>query len=290
MNCPNCHEQVEDGAAYCGNCGQHIKHGAAALGAIGVRGVLPSYALVSPVRHAGETKALLSLLCGLVGLAGVLFIPLIGLMLGVAGIVLGTISRVYVQKAFHVTGLVFSSLAVLAGLAAWTYAARSDPRVNPSITRAQPSSSEVLVSASLSTPCYSLDFVDELNVANKDSSCDMSAYNGKTQADSTNVYKIYASKVGAASANDFTNLAKSAIEKDLAKSVPDFKINSERALIFAGSSGFLVTASDKARQVSLVEAAVLHDSPNGSNAFIIVHANNGPVADLQILESQWQWK
>jgi hypothetical protein len=292
MYCPNCNEPTEQGATYCGNCG-HILKKSQALGTIGLRGYNStynsSYNLVA-VMHANEMHALMSLLCGIMGLAGTLFIPVVGLSLGVAGLVLGTVSRVYAKRTMHIAGLVLSALAILAGLATWTYAVRNDPRVNPDVSRVAPASREVQVAAGISTPCYTLNFVDELNISNDSSSCNMNAFNGKTIGASTNAYKVYASKADIGSVNDFANLAKGAVEKDIAKSVPDFKVTSEKVSTFAGSPSYTITASDPEGQVSLVESVVMHQVSNGNNIFVLVHANNSDTADLQILESQWQWK
>lgn len=289
MNCPNCHELVEEAAVYCGNCGQPLKQ-PRALGAIGLRGATPSYALAMPWQHTGELQALMSLLCGILGLAGTIFIPILGITLGIAGLVLGTVSRVYSKKVTHFAGLALSSLAILAGLAAWTYAVRHDPRTNSNVARSTPADSSVQVSADLSTPCYSLNFVDELNISNDSKSCDMNAFNGKTIAASTNAYKVYASKSNINNVNDFNNLARGAVEQDMAKSAPDFKISTEKSSTFAGSPSYMIVASDPDGRVSVIESAVMHKVANGNNIFVIVHANNGPVVDLQILESQWQWK
>lgn len=287
MECPNCQETIESNAAYCGNCGQALGN---KLGVISVQATAPGYEVALSKRHGGEMQALASLLCGAIGLAGTLFIPLAGLALGISGIVLGTLSRNYAKKTTHIIGLVLSILALLAGLAAWTYAIRSDPRVNPSVTRAEPSEQDVKVSDSLTTPCYSIGLVDELNISNQTNSCDMKAFNGSTLAGSTNAYKIYASKADVNSANDFTNLAKTAINKDIAQSVPSFRVTNEQVTSFAGSPAYSVTATSPDNKVSLIEAAVFHKTSDGNNVFILVHANSGPDVDLQLMESRWQWK
>lgn len=288
MDCPNCHELVESNARFCGNCGQrlHLRR----LGTASLRSYNSGYTLTLALRHSAETMTLMSVLCGLAGLAGALFVPVMGLALGVAGLMLGTVSRIYLNKSLRIIGLLLSALAVVVSLAAWTYAVRSDPRINPAVTRAVPADSSLKAVAELSTPCYSLGFVDELNVSNAAASCDASAFNGRTAAASTNAYKVYASTADIATANDFNNLAKMAVEKDVHENVPGYKVTNERYTTFAGSPAFVLTASDIAGQVSMVEAVVLHESLGGKNIFVIVHANTGPAADLQILESQWQWK
>jgi hypothetical protein len=42
--------------------------------------------------------------------------------------------------------------------------------------------------------------------------------------------------------------------------------------------------------VAVNETAVYHESGNGENIFILVHAINDTHADVKTLESQWQWK
>src|ERR1039458_4839704 len=109
MECPNCHQPVEDGAVFCGNCGQpmaapsspvttspiaqvmqnmppaNLNQQAAppliAIGATGLHGVVPTYALATPAQRGAATKTLITILAGIVGLIGALFIPLIALVL-----------------------------------------------------------------------------------------------------------------------------------------------------------------------------------------------------------------
>src|ERR1035441_7539740 len=104
MNCQNCHEIVEPGAAFCGNCGYPVQTPAAAsapmpinavepvqvpqttqtaaaptvqlpaapppLAPVAVGGpvapMVPSYALAIPNQHVGETPALLAVIFGVI--------------------------------------------------------------------------------------------------------------------------------------------------------------------------------------------------------------------------------
>jgi hypothetical protein len=118
----------------------------------------------------------------------------------------------------------------------------------------------------------------------------MSAFNSSAPDNSTDAYKVYASQSPQTNAANFTGLIKPAIEKDVADDLPGFAISSERVAQFAGSPAYIVTTFDKATDVSVVEAGVLHQAGNGENVFILVHAANGHNADLSILEAQWQWK
>jgi hypothetical protein len=290
MNCPNCHEAVEAGAAFCGNCGHPVQGRAMALGVASLTGSLPAYALPTPAQHTAELQATLSVLLGTAGIAGSMFIPFFGLGFGLLGIVMGTVSRTYSRKWTRFAGLVLSGLAVFAGLATWVYAVQTDPRFNPKVVRAAPESSSTAASSDLSTICYSLNFVDKLNIDKSSDSCDISAYNGSNIEDSTNAYKIIANQVDVTTANDFSNLAKQALEKDISKNLSGFIVSGEKVTTFANSPAYEITAHDKTGAIAIIEVAVMHESPNGKNIFVLVHANNGTSADLQILESQWQWK
>jgi hypothetical protein len=323
MNCPNCQQTIEAGAAFCGNCGQPVAQTMpapvvpasptgpavspiaqvlqnqpapptplAAAGAGNVAAGVPSYALATPAQQRGEKQALLAVLFGVAGIAGALFIALLGLALGIAGIIMGTMARSGSKRALGTAGLVLSSLAVLAGLGVWTYAIQHDPALHK---QAAGSTSHGIaapaVSASnLSTPCYSAGFASKLNISNDASSCDMEAFNGATLNGSSEIYKIYADTSQTADQSNFTAIAKSALEKDLKDNLPGFTLDSEKVTEFAGSSAYVVNSSDTVHHAAVIEAAVLHKVAAGDNVFIMVHAAAGDTADLKTLEAQWQWK
>lgn len=287
MTCPNCYQAIEDGADFCGNCGQPLQINAVLPAAAGV----PGYALAKPGQHAGETKALLALILGIAGIAGALFIALIGLVLGTAGIILGTMSRSGPKRGLSTAGLVFSSLAILASLAVWTYAVRHDPRFSQDTSSGKPGiSAPAVASSGVSTPCYSAGFVNRFNVSNNAESCDMNAFNGTTLNSSSDAYKVYADTSQGANARDYADVFKPALEKDIKNNLPGFAIDTETAASFAGSPAYIINAHNKAQGVAIVEAAVLHKAAPGENVFILVHAVGGGTADLTTLEAQWQWK
>jgi RsiW-degrading membrane proteinase PrsW (M82 family) len=241
---------------------------------------------------SGGTKALLALLLGLAGIISALFMTLIGLVLGVAGLVMGTMSRSGAKRGFSTAGLVFSSVAILASLGVWTYAAEHAPRFSQAAsgTPTHDIIAPAVAASSLATPCYSAGFVDQLNVNNAAGSCDMSAYNGPTPGDSTNAYKVYADISAVANARNFTSIVKPALEKDVKNNLAGFNIDSEQVAQFAGSPAYIISTSNASQHVAVTEAAVLHKVDTGDNVFILVHAINGSTADLSTLEAQWQWK
>lgn len=287
MNCQKCEQPVEEGATFCGNCGFPLSDDSkqASLGRKSSR--LPTYTLPKPDLQAADSKVALVIVLGTAGIAGSVFVPVLGLALGTAGMVIATaaVSRSIWLKA----GLVFSVLAFLAGLAASTYNIQTHQQ-NSQVSQSSSPGSYLTVSSRLATPCYALDFVDKLNVSHQLGSCDASAFNGNSFEESTDAYKIYSSQSDVSDASEFIRVAKKAIETDIKKNMPGFTIDRQRIGSFADSLAYIVNISDKNNKVAVVEAAVMRDVPNGDNVFILIHANNGSKADLQILESKWQWK
>ncbi|MEK7599687.1 MAG: zinc-ribbon domain-containing protein [Patescibacteria group bacterium] len=314
MNCPSCHQDVETGAAFCGNCGAplqiaasnktvseiaHILHNQAeiknaphgpwvAAGAGGLATRLPSYAFTKPSQHVGETRALLSLLMGTIGIIAAIFMPLIGLCLSITGIIMGTMSRSSAKRGLSTVGIIVSSLAILFSIGAWIYNYNHAAATQDDHQAVRNSSANF--TADVSTPCYSTGFADKLNVKNNSGSCDMIAFNGSTMDDSTNAYKIYANKSQIVNDREFVGIAKQALEKDVKANLPGFSIVSQKATQFAGSPAYAVTAYNKDQGVSVIEEAVFHQVKNGESIFVIVHAINGSDPNLNELEGQWQWK
>lgn len=251
---------------------------------------VPGYALATPAQHAGETKALLSLLFGIGGLIGALFMALLGLVLGITGIVMGTMSRSGAKRGLSTAGLILSSLSVLAGLAVWIYAVKHDPRLNQAASTNHHITAPATAASGVSTPCYSANLVNKFNVSNNSGSCDMQAFNGTTLNDSTDAYKIYADTSPTLSSGNYASIFKSALDKDVQENLPGFTTDSETATKFAGSPAYVIKASDKVHNVAVVEAAVWHQVTAGDNFFVMAHVVNGQSADLDTLEAQWQWK
>jgi fumarate reductase subunit D len=296
MNCSNCQLPLDEGAAFCGNCGYPVhyrgkNHGLSApiahAGATAVAAQMPAYALAKPAFHSGEIKAILSLLFGVVGIVGALLTVLVGLVFGIIGLVLGTMAHRTIRHRLSMVGSVLSTLAILVNLVVWGYLVQHAQQAKRASLAA---GSQTVASATLDTPCYHTGFVDQLNISNAAGSCDMNAFNGPTAADSTDAYKVLSDQVALVTENNFETFAQRAIEKDVQVNLPSFTIQSERYTAFAGSPAYVVTTHDTSRDVAVVEAAVLHESSNGSNVFVLVHATGGAPADLNTIEGQWQWK
>jgi len=300
--CSNCGEPLEAGAAFCGNCGQPIATPApvvetppaalpGGLAVAAASGDIPSYAVPVVGHQMSELKAAMALVLGIVGIVGGLFIPLLGIGLGVTSLVLATLSHHAVRRRLSLAGIIVALLAIVAGLASWAYVISRDPRFNHGLAKPASSGqagSSAVAAQNVITPCYTANFAAKLNIQNNSGSCNMNAYNGATLSQSSDAYKVYGT-TSAITASGFSNLAKQAIENDVHQNLPTFVVSKEGTGQFAGSPAYFVTASNGAG-VSVVEAAVLHVTTNGDNFFVFVHAINGNTVDLNELQAGWRWE
>lgn len=276
--CPQCDQPVEAGAAYCGNCGYDL-----GVSVKKSKAALPSYALPNPAEQVRQFRGLVSVLFGAAGIAGGMLIPIIGIACGIAGLVI--YSSVFQRKAIHRFGLVLSLLSLLSGLGMWAYNVQ-----HPAKQVAAKPPAGLTVANVLSTPCYKLDFVDRLHIAQHTGSCDISAFNGNSLESSTDAYKIFASQAEVPDVDTFVETAKKAIDKDVQQNLKGFTVNQRNLTYFANSPAYVVNLSDKTMGTAVVEAAILRPTTKGDNIFIVMHATNGSSADLQLLESKWQWQ
>jgi hypothetical protein len=224
MNCQNCHELIEPGAAFCGNPvqppapvpappaavppeqgaqNQQPTQAAAPItqppaivplpapvpssvsGAVPAKPAVPSYALATPNQHAGETPAILAVIFGVIGMIGSgFFIPIIGFVFGVAGLCLATVSRRTARRRLAIVGLIFASLAIVAGFATLVYNVEH-AKSSTSNSQTGQSTATSKVSAKLSTPCYTFNLIDKYNVSNSAGSCDTTVFNGQSFTSST---------------------------------------------------------------------------------------------------------
>lgn len=239
-------------------------------------------------RQSGEMKALLSLLFGITGIVGAAFIPIVGLAFGVTGIVLATLSLSAMKRATAVVGIVFAGLAIVAGLASWVYAVQNtDDQLK---LDSQLAGTPAKTASRLSTPCYSAGLVDTFNVSNETKGCDAVVYNGANPTDSSEIYKIYASKSRAVTQDTFAGIARETLEKDVAATLPEFTIENAGKTEFAGSPAYTVLAVSDDRRTAVMETAVFHPTGNGENVFVVTHSVTDRAADLQLLEAGWKWK
>lgn len=309
MICPKCHEPVENGSAFCGNCGQSLSVSTIAqvLGnqvpdtsitppffPVGVTtsttDKLPTYVIPNFFEQKNHLRATLSAVFGLVGIVGAINMPIAGIILGICGIVLATLSMRSFKHALSRFGLIASIVSVLFGGTTWLYAITSHQKLvnnNNKIISAT-NTTPAQATDNLVTPCYTVKFATKVNIENVQNSCFMNAYNAVTMDQSTDAYKVLATTTSL-SVSNFLAVAKQSLEADVKQSLKGFTINKETSGLFAASPAYFVTANN-GTGVSIVEAAVLHLTNHGENFFVLVHAVNGTSADLLDLQLGWSWE
>lgn len=312
MNCLNCHQPIESGAAFCGNCGQPVSSTTNSsrfadvlannvsdnnsnqtfVQTLAVNGVTtkpPGYAVPSLSEQRNHLRATMSLVVGLLGAAAAVQIPYAGLVLGIIGIILATMSMRSAKHFLSKAGLIASIVATLVGLGSWAYVISSNAKQSSATSKsiASTNATTAYASTTLTTTCYSIIFATKLNIQNASGNCNMNAYNAGSFTQSTEAYKIYSTSSSVTS-QSFTALAKQAIEADIKQSLPGYTISKETAGQFAASQAYFVTASDT-NGISVIEAAVLHPNSHAENFFVLVHFLSGSTADLLDLQLGWQW-
>ncbi|HSW85392.1 MAG TPA: zinc ribbon domain-containing protein [Candidatus Saccharimonadales bacterium] len=300
MNCPNCNQPVENGALFCGNCGQALS--TAIPTTVGIpNGVisnvatnsLPSYAMPTTAQNRSQKAAQFSVLLGVAGIIGAVFIALFGFLFGIAGIITGIIAHANGKRAASSIGIVLSCLSIIAGVGVSIFAVNHQAKTKNTVHTENGSRNFSTVSTSASnysTPCYSTNFSSKFNISTNDNDCDIEAYDAETLNASSNAYTIYANSNSNINQSNFSELTKAALEKDLKNNLPGFSLTNERLDEFAGSPAYIVNSVDKSKNIAVVQAVVLHKVREGCNVFILEHATVGTTSDLDILELQWQWK
>ena len=250
--------------------------------AINAGGAMPAYATgVNPNEHAGETKAVVGLILGIIGIPAAL-IPLIGLALGIAGLILGTIARSHYKRTLSMLAIIFSSLAILVSLGSWVYFAAhvlQQQKTGSGSSATSTSSSSLSV---ISTPCYSVR-IDQSLGKSAPSGCNFDAVGTSQEyvaegVTNSNVTPDNLSQVGQAA------LAKAA--SSLGGTITDGQMGQ-----FAGSPAYIAHMNLASENVNGIYAVVLHATSGGNNVFITGHAvKNGQQVSFGLLESNWHWK
>ena len=250
-------------------------------------GGLPSYAIGAP--HHIDTKLVLSLVFGIIGIVGALLVAVTGIVLGIAGIVMATTAPRSTHTKLKVAGIILSSLAIIAGLAVMAAAITNNSKLGSDLADISAGTNRKGV-VGTNTLCYSFSFISKLNVENTSATCSLNAYNANSLATSSDIYKVLSSVAPTLNAANFAKISKDALEQDIHQSLPGFSITSEHSGLFAGSPAYTINATDSATNVAIQETTVLHVTAEGDNLFVLVHATSGSKTDLGELEANWLWK
>lgn len=244
-------------------------------------GSAPVGAIAQPVDRSGETKSIIALLLGVAGIPGALFIPLIGIVFGLAGIILASIARQHYKHALSRIAIFVSALALVVAIVITVIGTE---RILKSRSNNAASSSS---SQTATTPCYGVVFAGNLTVTNTSGSCVMSAAN----ADRSIQYNIDAANNPAITESNFNSAVPTTLKNAFNTADPNAVITSQHAGTFAGSTAYYMAAKDTSTKDSAEVVAVLHAVSHGENFFILSEDNiGGGTPNLQSLETNWTWK
>lgn len=243
----------------------------------------PGHQAVVNLSHRSEAKAIAGLICGVMALPASLYIPILGLALGVLGLALSTISLSEHKRKLPIIGIVFSSLAIVAALGIFVYnlekAQKSQDAAGSSSTAAAVIGSPSAL-VTIKTPCFSVKIPGGLNNYTP-TGC------GFDSEGVGNEYTVGALNNPGIAASNF----KAAADKLIASGASDAKasIISESQTSFVGSPAISAIMQVSDTSAYMVIDAVLHTTTK-DNVFLVIRSeNNDPRPTLGTLSSTWQW-
>ncbi len=312
MICPNCHQVVKPGAAFCGNCGFQLAtaqapvapqpapqqvpaveqqltpvvpahmHPAPFTQPIAVFGQSNnSAALATPTHNNG--KAIAAFVCGVLGLVGWI-IPLLGVVLGLLALIFGTIAIRSQKRVFAIIGIVLAVPVLALSIFFWVRAAQSIVmnRSNPLSGITTPSGSGT--TQDISTPCYTTKIPASLKVTVASGSCTFQAVSQATG-------ETYTVKVLQAPDVTPTNLsdAAQADSKNVISSTPGGSISGQEPATFSGSPAYEVSLASTDGSAGTID--YIYRLTASGNLVIVIHTQRtGKKYDVSDIESAWDWK
>jgi hypothetical protein len=305
LNCQNCGEEIEPGAAFCGNCGHpvvgtnpapqattpNITQAPVAESVPVVQPPqaqpIPAAPYIQPVRQSGETMAIVALIVAVLALPLALF-PVFGLILGGVGLALSIQSRIKIKRTLNLVGVVFGCLAIVLSIGVWglgaVYEEENQNKAVVAKDKQTVPANQVTDSQSLSTPCYKMSVGLEFDIDNNSGSCNTVAQHNKNNE----IYVVESAPSGRVTSDNFASISEQALEGAISSQVTNSVITGKRNGTFSGAQAFYMTAHDDQGGYADM-AAVLHVGTAGSNYYVIGHISDDPAVNLRDLETSWQW-
>ena len=273
--CPNCGLLTDSGAAFCGNCGQRLNFPITTD-----KGVIPAYAIeaVEPSSKRGEIQATIALIVGVIAITTSIFIPLISLVLGVAGLVLGTISRSKYRHTLSIMSIIISVIGLLSGVGVWGYAASKSTSLKLAQGNAMPTKNLVAIN----TPCYQVKIDSGLNNYTP-TNCNFNA------ASTDEEFSVNAVSNTSINSANLAQVAQTIFKSAIAKTGGSYLYGISGT--FAQSPAYIVYASNASQQTESIFAMVVNSSSSVDNVYIVGRAIRTTYRpSFGALESSWQWK
>jgi hypothetical protein len=282
MQCPQCQQITPDDAAFCGNCGAPLTVGAAEQAGLdnSVAIAMPAESVVTP--RDKSRHAIAGFVIALFGLAAWL-VPVAGLVIGLLGLILGSIAFHSHRRVFARSGITLSVIVLAASLFMWVHSAqRLSGAAQAQDTNAS-SASDVL--QTVTTSCYSTKVPARMQLSGVEGSCTFQGndpLSGEQQA-------VKVLNVPGLSAEGLANVAAADV-RNVLKSVPKGRLHDEHSTLFAGSVAYRATITTPDDSGGMIDY-VFHPTKAG-NLIIVTHSLMHMNADLDIgtVEDNWSWQ
>jgi hypothetical protein len=292
MNCPQCGEAVEPGAAFCGNCGQALHtdaqtaetNAATPDPASPSNQTVPSYAVADAKQSRSEVKAMVGLIVAVLAVPGAI-IPALGATLAVVALVLATTLRAGAKKLLRNVAIGFSSLAIVLSVAVYAFNLNDLQQTADSTETANSNR----VAGVSDTPCYKVSLPQLPTVENANGSCNLQAGSADTLAASSEIFTIDTAKQDNATEAEVMAVAKEIVESTFKSSLPEYTITSQRQGNFADSPAYITDAKD-AKGSTVQMAMIFRPVQHGENIFVLVHGLDNGQASVSVAEEGWEWK
>ena len=258
----------------------------------GSSAAIPSYAVANPEQQKTETLSVIALVVSILSLPAALY-PLGGIVLAIAGLVMGTIARSHAKRVVNLIAIILSVVGILLSIAAFVYVATVYNKTHGSNATGSHSTNSGANASSraVSTPCYKLSLPQLTTYDYNGTSCDFQSYNASTAAASSEAYAVFSSKQTSVNDGNFSAAAKAGAEEALKQQGSDVKLISESDTTFAGSKAYAVNATvGGASRGSVQMVVIYHPTNHGENLFVALHALNSGTPDVQSLSKAWEWQ